>query len=162
MTLEKTNWTNQEVLIQRAPIAAILKPFLLVLLVMGVACYAVPSLAQEKKDSITNVYSASEETFNQMIDYSRPGKNHELLADIVGTWSVKGKHFNWTDSVTSTVGMEFSVTVVRKSFANGRYFISDVLSEGTLQMPIQDGKMKEVPYQGLEIEGYDNVKYIHR
>jgi hypothetical protein len=25
-------------------------------------------------------------------------------------------------------------------------------------MPIQDGKMKEVKFQGLEIEGYDNVK----
>lgn len=158
MTLEKTNWTNREALIQKAAIAAIQKIGLLVMLVMGIAFFAVPSFAQEKKDSITNVYSASEATFNQMIDYSRPGKNHELLAGIVGTWRVKGKHFNWTDSVTSTVGIEFSVTVVRKSFANGRYFISDVISDGTLQMPIQDGKMKEVPFQGIEIEGYDNVK----
>jgi hypothetical protein len=27
-----------------------------------------------------------------------------------------------------------------------------------LEMPIQDGKMKETKFHGLEIEGYDNVK----
>ncbi len=51
--------------------------------------------------------------------------------------------------------MEYSGTIVRKSFANGRYFIVDVTSDGKLEMPIQDGKMKEVKFQGIEIEGYD-------
>jgi hypothetical protein len=43
---------------------------------------------------------------------------------------------------------------------NGRYFISDILSdgEGTMEMPIQDGKMKLAKFEGLEIEGYNNVK----
>jgi len=158
MTLKKTNWTNREALIQKAAIVAILKSWSLVLLVIGAVFFTIPSFAQEKKDSTASVKSPIDNAFNEIMEYSRPGKNHALLADVVGTWSVKGKHFNWTDSVTNTVAMEYSVTVVRKSFANGRYFISDVTSDGKLQMPIQDGKMKEVPYQGVEIEGYDNVK----
>jgi len=158
MTLEKANWTNREALIQKAAIAAILKTCSLVLLVMGAAFFAVPSFAQNKKDTTASVNSVLEDKFNQMIEYSRPGKNHELLAGIVGTWRAKGKHFNWTDSATSTEFVESSATVVRKSFANGRYYISDVIGDDTIQMPIQDGKMKDVQYQSIEIEGYDNVK----
>jgi len=54
--------------------------------------------------------------------------------------------------------LEYSGTVVRESFANGRFFIVNVTSDGKLEMPIQDGKMMEVKFQGIEIEGYDNVK----
>ena len=114
--------------------------------------------AQVNSDSTVSVYSANADSYNQMLDYSRPGKYHQLLADLVGTWSSKGRHFNWVDSVTSTVAIEFSANVVRKSFANGRYFVVDIISDGTLEMPIQDGKMKVERFKGLEIEGYDNVK----
>ncbi|MCG2613517.1 DUF1579 domain-containing protein [Terrimonas sp. NA20] len=114
--------------------------------------------AQTNKDTTTSVYSASEDTYKQMLDYSRPGKYHQLLADLVGRWIFKGRHFEWTDSVTSKVSLEYSGTVVRESFANGRYFIVNVTSDGKLEMPVQEGKMKEVKFQGFEIEGYDNVK----
>jgi hypothetical protein len=129
-------------------------PFVLIM----IAVFFTATLHAQNKDSTTSVYSASEDTYKQMLDYSRPGKYHQLLADIVGTWSSKGKHFNWVDSVTSTVALEFSATVVRKSFAHGRYFIVEIISDGKLEMPIQDGKMEEAQYQGFEIEGYDNVK----
>jgi hypothetical protein len=126
--------------------------------IMIVVFFTTPILAQTDKDTTTSVYSASEDIYKQMLDYSRPGKYHQLLADLVGTWTAKGRHYEWTDSVTSKVSSEFSTTVVRESFANGRYFIVHITSEGTLEMPIQDGKMKEAIFQGLEIEGYDNVK----
>jgi hypothetical protein len=77
-----------------------------------------------------------------MLNYSRPGKYHQLFADLVGTWYSKGRHFNWVDSVTSTVALEFSATVVRKPFAHGKYFIVEITSDSTLEAPIQDGKME--------------------
>lgn len=116
------------------------------------------TMAQKYKDTITSVYSAPEDIYKQMLDYSRPGKYHQLLADLVGTWTFKGRHYQWTDSITSNISMEYSGTIVREPFANGRFFIVNVTSDGKLEMPIQDGKMKEVNFHGLEIEGYDNVK----
>ncbi|NEU09329.1 DUF1579 domain-containing protein [Flavihumibacter sp. R14] len=157
MSFEKTNRRCFAILIQKMNSHVILGAFSSVILIMISSAMINPSFSQTK-DSTVSVYSAGEDTYKQMIDYSRPGKFHQLLADIAGTWTFKGKHFNWVDSVTSTVALEFSGTIVRKPFANGRYFIVDVTSEGTLEMPIQDGKMKEVKFQGVEIEGYDNVK----
>ncbi len=119
---------------------------------------AIPLRSQSEKDSTTSVYSADNNTYAKMLDYSRPNKNHQLLADLVGSWTFKGRHFDWTDSITNTVSLEYSGKLERKSFANGRFFISDVISDGTLEMPIQDGKMIESKFHGLELEGYDNVK----
>ncbi len=156
MTLKKNNRIGSK--INRGKFSDILKTCPSVALIMIVTLLTTPLFAQNNKDTITSVYSASEDTYQKMLDYSRPGKHHQLLADLVGTWAFKGRHYEWTDSVTSKVSLEYSGTVVRESFANGRYFIVHVTSEGKLQMPIQDGKMKEVKFQGLEIEGYDNVK----
>lgn len=116
------------------------------------------SVAQKNNDSITSVYSAGEDAYKQMLDYSRPGKYHQLLADLVGAWTFKGRHFDWVDSVTSRVSLEFSGTIKRESFAHGRYFVVNIISDGNLEMPIQDGKMLETKFHGIDIEGYDNVK----
>jgi hypothetical protein len=114
--------------------------------------------AQKNIDSLTNVYSAGENSYKQMLDYSRPGKYHQLLADLVGEWTFKGRHFDWVDSVTSNISLEFSGSIRRESFAHGRYFVVNVVSDGTLEMPVQDGKMLETKFHGIDIEGYDNVK----
>jgi len=116
------------------------------------------SYAQKNSDSLTSVYSAGEDSYKQMLDYSRPGKYHQLLAELVGEWTFKGRHFNWVDSVTSTISLEFSGSIKRESFAHGRYFVVNVVSDGNLEMPIQDGKMLETKFHGIDIEGYDNVK----
>jgi hypothetical protein len=132
------------------------------LLISGLALAVNPTFAQEKRDSTVTEEEAfrqmEENAYKQMIEYSRPGKNHQLLADLVGTWTFKGRHLSWVDSVNSTTSLEYSGTIVRKSFAHGRFFVSDVISDGMLEMPIQDGKMMEAKFQGVEIEGYDNVK----
>ncbi|WP_276484348.1 DUF1579 family protein [Paraflavitalea pollutisoli] len=116
------------------------------------------SFAQKNSDSLTNVYAAGEVAYKQMLDYSRPGQYHQLLADLVGKWTFKGRHFNWVDAVSSTISLEFSGSINRASFAHGRYFVVNIVSDGTLEMPIQDGNMLETKFQGVDIEGYDNVK----
>jgi hypothetical protein len=115
---------------------------------------AIPVVAQGKKDTTVKEV----DFFTQMIDKSRPGKPHQVFEEIVGTYTFKGRHFDWVDSVTNKVALEFTGTIVRRSFANGRFFVADVSSDSTLEMPIQDGKMKNAKFQGMEIEGYDNVK----
>jgi Protein of unknown function (DUF1579) len=47
-------------------------------------------------------------------------------------------------------------TAVRKSIMDGRFQVMDVT--GKMQMPGPDGKMKDMTFKGMGIEGYDNVK----
>ena len=158
MTLEKSNWTDFNELIQKVNGSNILKMFSSIMLVMLAAFFTTPVFAQNNKDTATSKSSSNgDDTFNQMIDYSRPGKYHQLLADLVGTWTFKGRHFSGNPDSNKVV-FQFNGTVVRKSFANGRFFIVNTTGNGKLQMPIQNGKMKEVSLQGIITEGYDNVK----
>jgi hypothetical protein len=108
------------------------------------------SFAQGKKDSLAK----GNNTFSQSIDYSRPGEYHQLLANLAGEWEFKGKHFS-PDS--NKVMVEFGGSLVRKPFANGRFFLVE-WTGGRMQIPIQDGKMIEDNVRTLETEGYDNVK----
>jgi hypothetical protein len=158
MKTGKNKLVNTADVVQKINKFNILKTGPSLMLMMSIIFLTIPVLAQTEEDTTVSVYSANDDTYAQMLDYSRPGKYHQLLADLVGTWTFKGRHFEWVDSVTSKVALEYSGKVERKSFANGRFFISEVTSDGTLEMPIQDGKMKEAKFQGLEIEGYDNVK----
>ena len=158
MTLEKSNWTDFNELIQKVNGSNILKMFSSIMMVMLAAFFTTPVFAQNNKDTATSKSSSNgDDTFNQMIDYSRPGKYHQLLADLVGTWTFKGRHFSGNPDSNKVV-FQFNGTVVRKSFANGRFFIVNTTGNGKLQMPIQNGKMKEVSLQGIITEGYDNVK----
>lgn len=114
---------------------------------------AILSYAQEKEN-----LSAKENTFNQRLDYSRPGKYHQLLGNLTGTWNFNGRHFSGhPDPDSNKVVMEFRGSLLRKPFADGRFFIVE-LTGGKLQVPIQDGKMKEDNARNIETEGYDNVK----
>jgi Protein of unknown function (DUF1579) len=107
---------------------------------------------------ITITLSAQNKTDSSVLDYSRPGKYHRILADLAGEWTFKGRHLSGNpDHDSSKVTLEFNGSLVRKSFANGRFFIVE-LTGGKLQIPIQDGKMKEENAQSIETEGYDNVK----
>ena len=121
------------------------------------ALITIPTFAQNTKDSSSN----GDDTFNQMINYSRPGKYHKLLANLVGTWTWKGSHFSGNSNPDSNkVVMQFSGTLVRKPFANGRFFIVEQTSGKLqkLQIPIQDGKMIEDNAKTIATEGFDNVK----
>src|SRR5262245_7649547 len=113
----------------------------IVLITLSISIMA-PNFAQSKKDS-------------SMLDYSRPGTYHQLLADLIGTWSFQGKFYSENSNPDSNqVIGEFSGSLVRKPFADGRFFFVE-LTGGKIQMPIRNGKMKEVAAQRFEIEGYD-------
>ena len=114
------------------------------------------SFTQDKKDSL----STGNDIVQQMFDYSRPGKYHQLLADLVGTWTFQGRRFP-VNLDSSKVKFELFGSHTRKSFAEGRYFIVDMTMGDSLHkqlIPVQDGKVKEVIGKGIAIEGYDNVK----
>ncbi len=159
MTLKKINWISCKELIKKINGTNILKTFLSVMLIMITTFFMTPVFAQNDKDTTKpNSSSNGDNTFTQMLDYSRPGKYHQLLADLVGSWKFTGSHFDWVDSVTSKVGIKLFGTAVRKSFAHGRFFIVELTTGGKIQLPIQDGKMVEGYAKGIQTEGYDNVK----
>lgn len=110
--------------------------------------------SQNKNDTSASASSSNgDDTFNQMLDYSRPGKYHQLLDDLPGTWTYKGGH---SDS-SGNIGNAYYGTFVWKPFANGRFFIADVTSS-KIQMPVQDGKTIETDYKAIYTLGYNNVK----
>lgn len=111
------------------------------------------SFAQSKKDSSAQ----GNNIFNQRLDYSRPGKYHQLLANLAGTWNFKASHYSGNPNPDSNkVVIAFEGSLTRKPFANGRFFIVE-LTGGKLQIPIQEGKMKEDNARSIETEGYNNV-----
>lgn len=106
---------------------------------------SIPIFAQSKKDSTA-------------LDYSHPGKYHRLLAELIGEWTFQARRFSGNPNPDSNkVILEFSGSFVRKPFADGRFFFVE-LTGGKIELPVQDGKMKEGNVQDVETEGYDNVK----
>ena len=90
----------------------------------------------------------------QMMELSKTGENHKLLASLDGTWNRTVKM--WMDGDTRKKPDVSKITAVRKSIMDGRYVVMDV--NGKMEMPGPDGKKKEVAFKGLGTEGYDNVK----
>ena len=89
-----------------------------------------------------------------MPDFSKPGENHKILAQMVGNWTYSGKF--WTNPDTNVPPTVFSGKTVTKSIMGGRYFISD--HKGLMSMPGPDGKLADVEFNGMELSGYDNMK----
>ena len=117
-----------------------------------------PSLAQDtpKKDDKPAAAAASQpsdtDMMATMMELAKPGENHKIFKDMVGKWSYVVK---WWMSPQAPP-MESTGTTVCKSVMDGRYFISN--HDGKMQMPGADGKMTDMAFQGMAIEGYDNVK----
>jgi hypothetical protein len=94
------------------------------------------------------------EMMKQMMELSKTGENHKLLANLAGTWVYDIKF--WMNPDPNAPPSESKGTAVRKPIMNGRYFVMDV--SGKMQMPGPDGKPKDMQFKGMSIEGYDNVK----
>ena len=90
----------------------------------------------------------------QMMEMSKLNENHKLLTSLDGTWDYTVKM--WMDGSTSGKPQESKGTATRKSIMGGRYVMMDV--GGKMQMPDETGKMKDVMFKGMAMEGYDNVK----
>ena len=89
---------------------------------------------------------------DQMMELGKPGENHKLLAGMAGNWSYTVKM--WMDPTGKP--QESKGTATRKAIMDGRFFIAE--HSGKFQMPGADGKMKDMNFKGMAIEGYDNIK----
>jgi len=118
-----------------------------------------PLMAQDttepKKDSQikTDEKKPNEsEMMAMMMEMAKPGEHHKRMQGLVGTWSYTSKWWMNPESPPS----ESSGTSVTRSVMDGRYLISD--HTGKMQMPGSDGKMMDMEFKGMAVEGYDNAK----
>jgi hypothetical protein len=94
----------------------------------------------------------SAEEMKKMMELSMLNDNHKLLAASVGSWSYVVKM--WMDPKGAPT--ESTGTATRKAVMDGRYVTGDY--SGNFKMPGPDGKMKDMKFQGMSMDGYDNVK----
>ena len=88
----------------------------------------------------------------QMMDLAKTGENHKLLSGMAGSWAYTVKMWmNPSAPATTSTG-----TAVIKPIMDGRYFVGDFTSK--MQMPGPDGKMKDMQFKGMSLDGYDNAK----
>ncbi|HWM25422.1 MAG TPA: DUF1579 domain-containing protein [Chthoniobacterales bacterium] len=87
-----------------------------------------------------------------MTEMGKVGENHKLLGELAGNWTYALKM--WMDP--SGKPQESKGTSTRKAIMDGRYYVAE--HTGKFQMPGPDGKMKDMNFKGMAIEGYDNAK----
>jgi hypothetical protein len=111
---------------------------------------AVPDHSKSAQPSAADM----QKMMQQMAEMSKLNENHKLLSSLDGNWDYTIKF--WMNPDPKAPPQESTGTAVRKTVMDGRYVTMDVT--GTMQMPGEDGKMKDVQFQGMGTEGYDNVK----
>jgi hypothetical protein len=144
-----------------------MKTFTSLITILFAIVIAIPSFAQTPGTSppaastLTATQPASatgqpnpEEMMKQMMEMSKLNENHKLLADMNGSWNYSIKM--WMNPDPNAKPQESKGTATRKSLMGGRYVVMDVT--GKMQMPGADGKMKDMQFKGMGVEGYDNVK----
>jgi hypothetical protein len=124
---------------------------------MLAAAAVLPSAAQDKEKAEGKAEAKAPagqpgegDMMKMMMELAKPGDNHKLLSRGVGTWSYGVKF--WMDPKGPP--MESSGTTVTKAIMDGRYLVSD--HTGKMQMPGPDGKMMDIEFKGMAVEGYDN------
>jgi Protein of unknown function (DUF1579) len=95
-----------------------------------------------------------QEMMKQMMEMSKLNENHKLLSSLDGNWNFTTKM--WMNPDPNAKPQESKGTATRKTVMGGRYVMMDVT--GKMQMPGEDGKMKDMQFKGMGLEGYDNVK----
>ena len=94
----------------------------------------------------------SAEEMKQMMEMAKLNENHKLLATTAGTWSYTVKmYMDPSGKPTESTG-----TAKREAIMDGRYVSGDYT--GKFKMPGADGKMQEMNFHGMSMDGYDNVK----
>ena len=108
------------------------------------------------KSSSTTASSSSEPTeaemMQMMMENGKLNENHKLLGQFAGDWTYAVKMWMAPDQPPS----ESKGTMSRKAEMGGRFFIAH--ATGKFQMPGPDGKMMDMDFKGMSIEGYDNAK----
>jgi hypothetical protein len=103
----------------------------------------------EKKD---DKKPSEADMMSMMMELAKTGDNHKLLQEGVGTWAYKVKMWMSPDAPPT----ESSGTSIARAIMGGRYIITDHM--GMFPMPGADGKMTNMTFKGMAVEGYDNVK----
>jgi Protein of unknown function (DUF1579) len=112
---------------------------------------AVPTVAPADA-KVSAAQPSDAEMMAKMMELSKLNDNHKLLAGMVGTWSYTVKM--WMDPKGNP--SESTGTAVRKAVMDGRYVTGDY--SGKFKMPGADGKMKDMNFKGMSLDGFDNVK----
>lgn len=92
------------------------------------------------------------EMMKTMMEMGKVNDNHRLLGQLAGQWTFTTKM--WMDPKASP--SESKGSAVRKPILDGHYYLADL--SGKIPMPGPDGKIKEMDFKGMSIEGYDNAK----
>ena len=119
------------------------------------ASAAVPATATTAVAATSAAQPSAEEMqkmMAQMMELAKTGENHKLLAEMAGSWTYTVKMFMDPKGKPQ----ESKGTATRKAIMDGRFFIAE--HAGKFQMPGPDGKMKDMNFKGMAVEGYDNVK----
>ncbi len=126
--------------------------FILVTLNVALAGIVLATAAVAQEKPVAGAASPGADDMARMMELAKPGANHQLLAGLVGTWDYTMKFW----MIPGAPPTESNGTATRKPTMDGHYFIMD--SVGKMQMPGADGRMTDVSFEGMSIEGYDNVK----
>ena len=121
--------------------------------VLAAALLAAPAMAQTKETEASPAGGQpSAADMQKMMELANPGENHKLLGALAGTWTYDVTM--WMDPAAPP--QKSKGTAVCKAMMDGRYYLTHVA--GQMEMPGPDGKMKEMTFKGMAIDGYDNVK----
>jgi len=141
---------------------AAMKTFTSLITILFAALIAAPSFAQTPGTSpaigTAPVGAATAPTGQpnpeEMMEMSKLNENHKMLEEMNGSWNYTIKF--WMNPDPNAKPQESKGTATRKGVMGGRYVVMDVT--GKMQMPDQSGKMKDMQFKGMGVEGYDNVK----
>src|SRR6058998_2514438 len=144
-----------------------MKTFSSLITILFATLLATPSFAQSPATSPATASAPSaaqpvtatgqpnpQEMMKQMSEMSKLNENHKLLSSLDGNWAFNIKM--WWNPGPNAKPEESKGTATRKTVMGGRYVMMDVT--GKMQMPGEDGKMKDMQFKGMGLEGYDNVK----
>jgi len=123
--------------------------YLTVIALSGAVC--LPAIAADEKKA-SDKQPGDADMMAMMVELAKPGENHKMLEEGVGSWTYAVKMWMSPDAPA----MESSGTSVGRSVFGGRYVITE--HTGKMQMPGADGKMADMEFKGMATEGYDNAK----
>lgn len=125
------------------------------ILLLLTAATALPSFSQDATPAKpADAKPDDAQMMTMMMELAKPGENHKIIEGLAGSWTYTTKF--WMSPDTNTPPMESSGTAVAKSIMGGRYLQTD--NAGKIQMPGPDGKMMDMEFHGMQIDGFDNVK----
>ena len=124
-----------------------------------VLVFTPPSRAQDTNSAATGAAPSAGQSddggmVSMMMALAKPGENHKILVDQAGEWTYVEKF--WMSPDTNVPPMTYNGTASTKPVMEGRYFISE--AKGVISMPGPDGKLQDMEFKGMQIDGYDNVK----